>query len=354
RESLRSRPQPASVVHARQPASSCPGCSPPQVDRRRAIRQPLRQRRRHADHRTSTGLRLRSDACLSGAAGAVVVLRPSPRHRAHSGSGGSGRAEGLRDGRGLAVHSASNTALLRAGGPQDVAEAQRRDDSGDSDGRGLCVGRSVAHHCRKLSHQAAAGEPSFGPSALCGAVSIERNGAGPADRADSPSADPAQTSGPGQSPHSCCRSKELLDLHQHSHRQRTGRRDVSRVRLRGGSGPPCGPSVILGRCYMATRVAVGFVLALTLITTTSHSLSAQAQGTGIREVSASSRTLIPLQTRLRYTTMVVLPEGEEILDVICGDKDFWVISSTHNIAHVKPAKEGAATNMNLVTASGAV
>jgi hypothetical protein len=74
----------------------------------------------------------------------------------------------------------------------------------------------------------------------------------------------------------------------------------------------------------------------------------QAQGTGIRDVSASSRSLIPLQTRLRYTTMVVLPEGEEILDVICGDKDFWVISSTHNIAHVKPAKEGAATNMNLV------
>ena len=36
------------------------------------------------------------------------------------------------------------------------------------------------------------------------------------------------------------RSKELLDLHQHSHRQRTGRRDVSRVRLRGGSGPPRG------------------------------------------------------------------------------------------------------------------
>ena len=86
----------------------------------------------------------------------------------------------------------------------------------------------------------------------------------------------------------------------------------------------------------------------------SRSLSAQAQGTGIREVSASARSLIPLQTRLRYTTMVVLPEGEEILDVICGDKDFWVISSTHNIAHVKPAKEGAATNMNLVTASGAV
>ena len=30
-----------------------------------------------------------------------------------------------------------------------------------------------------------------------------------------------------------------------------------------------------------------------------------------------------------------------ILDVICGDKDFWVITSTQNIAHVKPAKDNA-------------
>ena len=104
---------------------------------------------------------------------------------------------------------------------------------------------------------------------------------------------------------------------------------------------------------MFSRI-LGPALALTVISTTPVSLSAQTQGTGIREVSASARSLIPLQTKLRYTTMVVLPEGEEILDVICGDRDFWVISSTHNIAHVKPAKEGAATNMNLVTASGAV
>jgi len=79
-----------------------------------------------------------------------------------------------------------------------------------------------------------------------------------------------------------------------------------------------------------------------------------AQTMGIRQVSASAQSLIPLQTRLRYTTMVVLPEDEEILDVICGDKDFWVISATHNIAHIKPAKEGAATNLNLVTTTGGV
>ena len=74
----------------------------------------------------------------------------------------------------------------------------------------------------------------------------------------------------------------------------------------------------------------------------------------MREVSASERTLISLTTKLRYTTMILLPEQEEILDVVCGDRDFWVISAAQHIAHVKPAKEGAATNLNLVTASGRV
>jgi type IV secretory pathway VirB9-like protein len=95
-------------------------------------------------------------------------------------------------------------------------------------------------------------------------------------------------------------------------------------------------------------LAFGSVIGLTM------SSGIGAQASGIREVSASERNLIPLHTRLRYTTMIVLPDGEEILDVICGDRDFWVISATQNIAHVKPAKEGAATNLNLVTSSGSV
>jgi type IV secretory pathway VirB9-like protein len=95
-----------------------------------------------------------------------------------------------------------------------------------------------------------------------------------------------------------------------------------------------------------------FITTLALVPLGIASLAAQA--TGIREVSASERSLIPLHTKIRFTTMVMLPADEEILDVVCGDKDFWVISATHNIAHVKPAKEGAATNLNLITASGAV
>jgi len=79
-----------------------------------------------------------------------------------------------------------------------------------------------------------------------------------------------------------------------------------------------------------------------------------AQAPGIRRVSDAVHTVVPIETRLRYTTMIVLPDQEEILDVVAGDKDFWVISAAHNLAHVKPAKEGAATNLNLVTASGTV
>src|SRR6478672_10520427 len=94
------------------------------------------------------------------------------------------------------------------------------------------------------------------------------------------------------------------------------------------------------------------LIGLALLPASLASLTAQTPG--IREVSASPRMVIPLQTKLRYTTMVLLPDGEEILDVVCGDKDYWIVSATQNMAHIKPAKEGAATNLNLVTASGAV
>ena len=96
------------------------------------------------------------------------------------------------------------------------------------------------------------------------------------------------------------------------------------------------------------------LLIVTLLLVPIGASSLAAQATGIREVSASARSVIPLDTRLRYTTMIVLPDDEEILDVVCGDRDFWVISAAQNIAHVKPAKEGAATNLNLLTSTGNV
>jgi type IV secretion system protein VirB9 len=99
------------------------------------------------------------------------------------------------------------------------------------------------------------------------------------------------------------------------------------------------------------RIAAALISAALAAGTTGHGV---AQTASIREVTASDRSLITLQTRLRYTTMIVLPDNEEILDVICGDRDFWVISAVQNVAHVKPAKAGAETNLNLVTAHGTI
>jgi type IV secretion system protein VirB9 len=100
---------------------------------------------------------------------------------------------------------------------------------------------------------------------------------------------------------------------------------------------------------MRVRILIAMLLLIPL-----GVISLSAQADGVREVTASDRSLVPLNTKVRYTTMILLPEGEEILDVVCGDRDFWVISAAQNIAHVKPAKEGASTNLNLVTASGTV
>ena len=102
---------------------------------------------------------------------------------------------------------------------------------------------------------------------------------------------------------------------------------------------------------MPRRVWTLTMLALT------YSALVHAQPTpiaGVREIAASERGVMSLTTKVRYTTMIILPDTEEILDVLCGDKEFWIINASHNIAHVKHAKEGAATNLNLVTASGTV
>ena len=47
--------------------------------------------------------------------------------------------------------------------------------------------------------------------------------------------------------------------------------------------------------------------ALAVAVVTGLAAVAVAAQDGVREVSVSAHTLVPLQTRLRYTTMIVLP-----------------------------------------------
>lgn len=73
---------------------------------------------------------------------------------------------------------------------------------------------------------------------------------------------------------------------------------------------------------------------------------------GAKIVQYTERDVIPVKAKLRYTTLIVLPKTEQILDFTCGDKDFWIVNGNQNLAYIKPAKGGAQSNLNLVTASG--
>lgn len=71
-------------------------------------------------------------------------------------------------------------------------------------------------------------------------------------------------------------------------------------------------------------------------------------------VSYGEKDVIAVKAKVRFTTLIVLPKQEQILDFTCGDKEFWIVNGNQNFAYVKPAKAGSRTNLNLITASGNV
>lgn len=80
----------------------------------------------------------------------------------------------------------------------------------------------------------------------------------------------------------------------------------------------------------------------------------------------SDKDIIAVATRIRYSTLIILPRNEMILHFLCGDgssgvsvdggpKGNWVIDrGADNVAIVKPTQEGSQTNLNLITESGRV
>ena len=61
-----------------------------------------------------------------------------------------------------------------------------------------------------------------------------------------------------------------------------------------------------------------------------------------------------LRTQVRHTTVIVLPAGENILDFVVGDSEYWHLTGAANVAFLKPLSQGAATNIALVCESGRI
>jgi type IV secretory pathway VirB9-like protein len=85
-----------------------------------------------------------------------------------------------------------------------------------------------------------------------------------------------------------------------------------------------------------------------------YPMPSEAATESARVVKYSKEDIVPVRAKLRYSTLIVLPDDEEILDFTTGDKEFWIINGAHNLCYVHPAQAGIRSNLNLVTASGHV
>jgi type IV secretion system protein VirB9 len=76
--------------------------------------------------------------------------------------------------------------------------------------------------------------------------------------------------------------------------------------------------------------------------------------TGARTVQYAETDIIQIRAKIRFSTLIVLPTSEEILDATTGDKEFWIINGAHNLCYLHPAQAGIRSNLNLITSSGHV
>jgi len=107
-----------------------------------------------------------------------------------------------------------------------------------------------------------------------------------------------------------------------------------------------------------TEWQLGFLRAVAIVVLSAlafPSLRAHAE-TEVAEriVKYSKEDIVPVRAKLKFSTLIVLPEDEEILDFTTGDKEFWIINGAHNLCYVHPAQAGIRSNLNLITASGHV
>ena len=92
------------------------------------------------------------------------------------------------------------------------------------------------------------------------------------------------------------------------------------------------------------NVIAGLVLALT-------SIVAVAQDAA-RTVQYHSQDIVPIHAKVKYTTLIVVPPSEKIMEAATGDKDFWIVDVVGNFCFVHPAKQGISSNLNLITDKG--
>src|ERR1700692_2562985 len=71
-----------------------------------------------------------------------------------------------------------------------------------------------------------------------------------------------------------------------------------------------------------------------------------------RTVQYHSQDIVAIRAKVKYTTLIELPTTEKIIEAATGDKEFWIVDVVGNFCFVHPAKQGIASNLNLITDKG--
>jgi type IV secretory pathway VirB9-like protein len=74
-------------------------------------------------------------------------------------------------------------------------------------------------------------------------------------------------------------------------------------------------------------------IAIALMLATLPSVVSHAQ-TASRNVSYHSQDIVPIRAKLKYTTLIVIPATEKIMEAATGDKDFWIVDVVGNFCFV--------------------
>ncbi|MEO6804861.1 MAG: TrbG/VirB9 family P-type conjugative transfer protein [Edaphobacter sp.] len=89
-----------------------------------------------------------------------------------------------------------------------------------------------------------------------------------------------------------------------------------------------------------------------VLTTFLPPLVAQQPAVSARTVQYHSQDIVPIRAKVKYTTLIVVPATEKIMEAATGDKDFWIVDVVGNYCFVHPAKPGISSNLNLITDKG--
>ena len=104
---------------------------------------------------------------------------------------------------------------------------------------------------------------------------------------------------------------------------------------------------------MKVRGALSFILFAAFATSYIIGQDAPKQETA-RTVHYHAQDIVPIHAKLNFTTLLVLPTSEEVIDAAVGDKEFWIVEPVQNFVFLHPAKEHIESNLNLITNKGNV